>query len=121
MDKIFVSKIDQINDGDCHLLRHGDLEIGVYRRGSDYFAYRNLCVHQGGPACQGITMHKVEEVIRIDKTSAGLRFNKDLEHIVCPWHSFEYDLKTGVCVADKKLKLKKFDVITEEDSVYVLA
>jgi nitrite reductase/ring-hydroxylating ferredoxin subunit len=80
-----------------------------------------LCVHQGGPACEGITMHRVDEIIRPDKTSGGLRFNKEVEHIVCPWHSFEYGLTTGVCAANKKLKLKKYEVITEGDSVYVLA
>jgi nitrite reductase/ring-hydroxylating ferredoxin subunit len=121
MNKIFVSKLSEMKDGACQLVSEGKLEIGVYRRGADFYAYKNLCVHQGGPACQGITMHKVEEVIRVDKTSAGMRFNKDEEHIVCPWHSFEYDIKTGVCVADKKLKLKKFEVVTEGDSVYVLA
>ena len=121
MQKIFVGKLDDLKDGDSRLVREGDLEIGVYRRGANLYAYKNLCVHQGGPACQGITMHKVEELIRPDKTSAGLRFNHDEEHIVCPWHSFEYDLKTGVCVADKKLKLKKYEVVTEENSIYVLA
>ncbi|HEY4316108.1 MAG TPA: Rieske (2Fe-2S) protein [Herbaspirillum sp.] len=121
MNKIFVGKLDDLKDGDSRLVREGDLEIGVYRRGANVYAYKNLCVHQGGPACQGITMHKVEELIRADKTSAGLRFNHDEEHIVCPWHSFEYDLKTGVCVADKKLKLKKYEVVTEEGSIYVLA
>ncbi len=121
MNKIFVGKLNDLKDGDSRLVREGDLEIGVYRRGSDLYAYKNLCVHQGGPACQGITMHKVEEVIRVDKTSAGLRFNHNEEHIVCPWHGFEYDLKTGVCVADKKLKLKKYEVVTEEDSIYVFA
>ena len=121
MKKIFISKLDELKDGDSRLVHDGDLEIGVYRRGSDLYAYKNLCVHQGGPACEGITMHKVEEVIRVDKTSAGLRFNLEEEHIVCPWHSFEYNLKTGVCVADKKLKLKKYEVVTEGDSIYVLA
>lgn len=121
MNKLFVSKLSELKDGACHLVRQDNLEIGVYRRGTDFYAYENLCVHQGGPVCQGITMHKVEELIRPDKTSAGLRFNKEEEHIVCPWHSFEYDIKTGECAANKKLKLKKFEVVTQEDSVYVLA
>jgi nitrite reductase (NADH) small subunit len=120
MNKIFVSKLSEMNDGACLLVRQGDLEIGVYRRGTDLYAYKNLCVHQGGPVCQGITMHKVDELIRMDKTSAGFRFNMEEEHIVCPWHSFEYDITTGECVANRTLKLKKFEVITEEDSVYVL-
>jgi len=121
MNKIFVSKLSDLNEGMCHLVREGELEIGVYRRGENLYAYENLCVHQGGPACQGITMHKVEEVIRPDKTSAGLRFNMDEEHIVCPWHGFEYDIKTGECTAQRSLRLKKYEVVTQGDSVYVIA
>lgn len=121
MNKIFVSAMADLPDGACRLVREGALEIGVYRRGADFFAYENLCVHQGGPVCQGITMHKVEEVLRADMTSAGLRFNKAEEHIVCPWHGYEYDIKTGECAANRRLKLTKFDVVTEGDSVYVLA
>ena len=121
MNKIFVCKTNELQDGDNRLVREGKLEIGVYRRGDDFYAYENMCRHQGGPACEGITMHKVEEVIRSDLTSAGMRFNLEQEHIVCPWHSFEYDLKTGKCVAGNKLRLKKFEVVTQEDSIYVLA
>jgi nitrite reductase/ring-hydroxylating ferredoxin subunit len=121
MKKIFVSKLSDLADGARQLVRDGDLEIGVYRRGAEFVAYRNLCVHQGGPACEGITMHKVIEVIRPDKTSAGLRFDMAEEHIVCPWHGVEYDIKDGACIADRKKKLKKYEVVTEEGSIYVLA
>jgi nitrite reductase/ring-hydroxylating ferredoxin subunit len=121
MKKIFVSKASDLADGARQLVREGDLEIGVYRRGADLVAYRNLCVHQGGPACEGITMHKVIEVLRPDKTSAGLRFDMAQEHIVCPWHGVEYDIKTGACVADQKKKLRKYEVVTEEGNIYVLA
>jgi len=121
MSKIFVSKVADFEDGKCRIVAEGDLEVGVYRRGSDYHAYENMCLHQGGPACEGITMHKVEEILRPDKTYVAQRFNMEQEHIVCPWHGYEYDMKNGECVPDRSRKLKKFQVVTEGDSVYVLA
>ncbi|HUZ34469.1 MAG TPA: hypothetical protein VMV19_20560 [Xanthobacteraceae bacterium] len=33
----------------------------------------------------------------------------------------EYDMKTGECVADRRMKLKKFEVVQKGDEVYVLA
>ena len=121
MKKIFVSKLDELKDGDSRLVHDGDLEIGVYRRGSDLYAYKNLCVHQGGPACEGLTIAKVEERLRPDMTSQGLYFSDTEMHFVCPWHGMEYDMKTGECVSDRKMKLRSYKVLEKGDEVYVVA
>ena len=76
-----------------------------------FYAYENLCLHQGGPACEGLLMHKVEDVLGPDRTWAGQKFSEDEIHFVCPWHGYEYDLKTGECAADRNLKLKSFEVV----------
>ena len=39
---------------------------------------------------------------------------------ICPWHGYEYDMKTGECVSDRKLKLRKYKVVEKGDEVYVL-
>lgn len=119
--KIFVGLVSEFEGNKCRIVREGELEIGVYRRGDAYYAYENLCVHQGGPACEGVTMHQVEEILRPDKTYAGHRFNMAEEHIVCPWHSYEYDMKTGECIPDRSMKLRKFEVTTQGEQIYVLA
>ena len=49
----------------------GAREIGVFHWQGKFYAYENLCVHQGGPACEGIMMHKVEDVIGPDRALAG--------------------------------------------------
>ena len=121
MPEVFVSRIDDFAEGDRRIVFHGGTEIGVFHWQGNYYAYENLCLHQGGPACEGITMHKVEEIIRPDKTYAGQRFNMEQEHIVCPWHGYEYDMKTGECIPDRSIKLRKFEVVTQDDSVYVVA
>ena len=50
----------------------------------------------GGPACQGKMIAKVDEVIAEDRTSKGMAFSKTKMHVVCPWHGFEFDIRTGV-------------------------
>ena len=47
-----------------------------------------------------------------------MTFNHDEMHIVCPWHGWD-DLATGDMVADRKFRLKKYDVVEKEDSIYV--
>ena len=121
MPEIHVAKIAQFPDGERRIVAHGGTEIGVFHWQGKFYAYENLCVHQGGPACEGVMMHKVEDVIAADKTWSGQVFSKEKMHFVCPWHGYEYDLKTGECVGDRKLKLKTFEVVKRGEDVYVVA
>ena len=120
MAEIFVAKNADFKDGEKKLVPHGKYGIGVYRRNGNLYAYLNLCGHQGGPACEGLMMAQVEEVIADDKTYQGMRFNDDDMHIVCPWHGWEYHLKTGEFVANPKIRLRKFEVEERGDEIYVI-
>ena len=57
------------------------------------YAYRNHCLHQGGPACEGIVRGKVVDIYGPDKTFLGQTYDDDEPHIVCPWHGWEYKLQ----------------------------
>ena len=63
----------------------------------------------------------VEERLRPDKTSQGLYFSEKDMNFVCPWHGMEYDMRTGECISNRKMKLKKFQVLEKGDEVYVVA
>jgi nitrite reductase/ring-hydroxylating ferredoxin subunit len=121
MSDVYVADIDDFVDGSRRIIVVEEgLEIGVFHRNGNIVAYENLCAHQGGPACEGLIMHKVEDVILPDKTYKGQRFSETETHFVCPWHGFEYDIATGECAADRTLRLRKFDVVTKEKAVYVV-
>jgi nitrite reductase/ring-hydroxylating ferredoxin subunit len=121
MAEKFVAKASEMTDGDRRIVFVGDHEIGVFRHQGQYYAYSNFCLHQGGPACEGLTIAKVEERLRPDKTSQGLYFSETQMNFVCPWHGMEYDMKTGECISDRKMKLKKYQVLEKGDEVYVVA
>jgi nitrite reductase/ring-hydroxylating ferredoxin subunit len=121
MAEKFVGKASEFKDGDRRIVFLGDVEIGVFRADGQFYAYSNYCLHQGGPACEGLIIAKVEEQIMPDKTSRGLYFSDTETHFVCPWHGYEYDMKTGECVADRRLKLRKYNVIHKGDDLYVVA
>jgi len=119
--EIFVAKVAEFKEGDRKVIIDGKTEIGVYRLKGKLYAYMNLCPHQGGPACEGLLMHKVEEAFAPDRTSLGLRFNENEVHIVCPWHGWEFKIDTGEHAGDPKWKLRKFDVQEKGGDIYVLA
>jgi len=121
MAEQFVGRASEIKDGDRQIVRVGDLEIGVFKDAGQFYAYSNYCLHQGGPACEGLLIAGVEERLQEDKTSLGLFFSESEMHFVCPWHGYEYDMKTGECVSDRRLKLKRFKVVEKSGDIYVIA
>ncbi len=120
MTEQFVGRDSEFEEGGRRIVSVGRHEIGVYKRDGAYVAYSNICVHQGGPACEGLTIAKVEERIMPDKTSRGLYFSATERHIVCPWHGYEYDMRTGEFVGDRRLKLRKYNVVQRGDEIYVV-
>ena len=116
----FVAEASDIKEGDRKVLPVGNTEIGVYRVNGKLYAYGNLCAHQGGPACEGLLMPKVEEVLGPDKTYLRQRFNYDEWHIVCPWHAWEYDVTTGEYVVNRKFRLPRYEVLERDGKIYVL-
>src|SRR6266536_279175 len=59
MAEQFVGKIAEFKDGDRRIIFAGDNEIGIFRHEGQFYAYSNFCLHQGGPACEGLTIAKV--------------------------------------------------------------
>ena len=56
MAEQFVCKAAEFKDGDRRIVRIGQHEIGVFKHKGEIFAYSNYCLHQGGPACEGLTI-----------------------------------------------------------------
>ncbi len=119
MAEHLVAKIADFKDGERQIIRIAQHEIGVFRHEGAFFAYSNFCLHQGGPACEGLTIARVEEKLTEDKKSLGLYFTHDM-NFVCPWHGYEYDMKTGEHVADRRLKLRKYETVQKDGSLYVV-
>jgi nitrite reductase/ring-hydroxylating ferredoxin subunit len=117
---LYVGKASEFGEKDRKIIAQGDLEIGVFHVQGEFYAYENNCVHQGGPVCQGKIMHRVMELLGEDKTSQGLKFSEEDVHIVCPWHGYEYNIKTGRHPGDRNVRLKPYKVKVEGDEVYVV-
>jgi nitrite reductase/ring-hydroxylating ferredoxin subunit len=119
MAELLVCKHGDIAEGGVRIVRDGALEIGVIRHGGHYYAYRNHCPHQGGPACEGLRMPQIKELIDENGVYHGKTYDESDMHIVCPWHGYEFHLSDGVHVADKRIRLQKFKIIERDGDVYV--
>ena len=118
MAEILVCREEEFGSG-CRIVAAGALEIGVFRHGDGYVAYRNLCPHQGGPACEGVIVPRVTVVLDADQSFRRNAFDRDEMQFVCPWHGYEYKLATGECVGDPRVRLRKFKVTERDGQIYV--
>lgn len=111
--------MSDFEDGVRRLVSHGELTIGVFAHEDEFYAYLNLCPHQGGPVCEGVIIDKVETVVNPDGTGNAGRFSDTDTHLVCPWHGVEFDLRSGQCWSDKRLKLRPYEVLIRDGEVFV--
>src|SRR5215472_13940458 len=114
-----VGPANGIPEGGGVLVVADGVEVGVFRVGGELRAYENRCVHQGGPVCTGEIIGRYEQVLNPDRTVSHERFVDEEPRLVCPWHGWEYDLRTGRCAADRRYGLRRFPVTERDGDVYV--
>ena len=88
--KYVVASVDEIPPGQRKLVEVAGREIGVFNIAGDYVAVLNRCPHQGGPLCRGNT-HGFLRPAGVGE----FRYSRAGEILRCPWHGWEFDLRTG--------------------------
>ena len=87
-------------------------EIGVFNIGGDYYALRNTCPHRGAPLCHGRLrpLMVAPGVYQLDR-------EREAEILKCPWHQWEFDVKTGRALYDDTMRVRTYRVAQEGDEV----
>lgn len=114
-----VAAADELTEGGRLIIDVAGLTIGLFRTGGAVLAFRNVCPHQGGPACQGRLISRVREKLDADQRSLGMAFDDSDPHVVCPWHGLEFSLKTGEHVTNPNYALQRFPVEERDGQIYV--
>jgi nitrite reductase/ring-hydroxylating ferredoxin subunit len=117
--RVFVGAGERVPEGGRLVVDVGETTIGIFRTGGKLYAYLNKCAHQGGPVCQGKIIPRVTEVIDKGGESHGFAFDESSLHIVCPWHGFEYDIKTGAHPGRRSARLIAVAVEEAAEGIYV--
>ncbi|NUR92274.1 MAG: Rieske (2Fe-2S) protein [Nonomuraea sp.] len=118
--KVHVGAATAFAEGERKIVEVGGRRVGVFHVDGGFVAYLNICPHQGGPVCEGQFFPRVEAVLGEGGVLVGERSDHGQPHLVCPWHGWEYDLRTGVMVADDGIRLRRYETVIEEGEVYVI-
>ncbi len=109
--KFIVGRSSDVADGGCMIVTAGGREIGVYRLGDGFHALLNRCPHLGGPLCLGQVVTEVFSPVPGD-----VRGNSDRRFVACPWHNWEFDIRTGQSYWNPKLRARTVPVGVEAGS-----
>lgn len=115
--EILVGDAGELVDGKFKIVQQGELKIGVTRlRDGTIRAVRNWCPHKGAAICKGIIGGTWPP-----SAPGDLAFDREGEILVCPWHGFEYDLRTGDELYRKApTRLRFYDVVERDAKIYLL-
>jgi len=90
MPKHVVATTDELPPGTRKLVTIRGREIGIFNVAGDYYALINRCPHEGAALCKGKLVGRMES----DKPGE-YRLTRPGEMLRCPWHGWEFDLRTG--------------------------
>lgn len=93
-----VATTDEIEPGTGKLVRANDLDIAIFNVGGRFCASGAVCPHEGGPLEEGTL---------------------DGDVVICPWHGYDFDLKTGACLVDSDLNVPVYPVKVEGNEIFV--
>ena len=82
----------------------------MFNVGGEYFALANRCPHEGGPLCQGRIVGRWCS----PTGPATIGLTRNGEFLRCPWHGWEFDIRTGQSWCDpKSTRARQFQVTVE--------
>lgn len=73
--------------------------LAIFNVEGTFHAIDNTCLHRGGPLGEG----EVEGDV-----------------VTCPWHGWQYNIKTGSCVNNPAAKIQRYEVKVDGTDVKVL-
>jgi len=102
-----VARVDDLPNGTHKVFRVGGREIGVFNVAGSYYALPSNCLHQNGPLCRGSVSGTIESRAESAWKPTWVR---EGEIIICPWHTMEFDITTGRCLAEPRRRVPTYKV-----------
>jgi nitrite reductase (NADH) small subunit len=115
-----VGQVSDFEAGRRKIVSIRGREVVVFNWRDQFHAFENNCLHMGGPVGEGLLIGKVEAVMDENRRVVHERFSDEVIHLVCPWHGWEYDIKTGSVSGDPRRRLRRYGTVERAGKVYVL-
>jgi nitrite reductase/ring-hydroxylating ferredoxin subunit len=100
--------------GERRMVQLGDHRIGLYRVGDDLHALADRCPHRGAPLCSA---GRIATGIELRDGRPALAQRDAL--VRCPWHKWDFDIASGRCAVDTRLRVRRYAVQVEGDEVVI--
>jgi nitrite reductase (NADH) small subunit len=113
MSLVDVGGVDEFPPDAVRIVVVDEREVGVVSWRGEWFAVRNICPHLGAPLCAG-SMRPFLTQERPD--SADLTVELDRPVIECPWHHWEFDIRSGLSIAGRE-RVKTYSVDIQDGRV----
>jgi nitrite reductase/ring-hydroxylating ferredoxin subunit len=95
---VTVARVEDVPLGTIRSVKAGDEEIALAHCGGGFYAVQGHCLHLEGPLGEGELKGCV---------------------LTCPWHGWQYDVRTGQNEFDLAIQLKTYDVQVEDGELRV--
>jgi nitrite reductase/ring-hydroxylating ferredoxin subunit len=109
MSKHVVAPLREFPPGSRKLVTIEGRPIAVFNIGGELFALLNRCPHQGGSLVDGRLIGLVEA-----PEPGSYCYSRPGEILRCPWHGWEFDVRTGKSWCEpSRIRTKAYDVAIE--------
>lgn len=119
MGEHVVAGADELADGDRIVVQLEGRDVGVFKLDGEYRAYTSWCAHQGGPACEGRLSGTTEATYDRATHEVETNWVREGEILLCPWHGWEFDVRTGAALAREDVRLPACPVEVRDGDVVV--
>jgi 3-phenylpropionate/trans-cinnamate dioxygenase ferredoxin subunit len=107
MSKYVVAGASEIEPGERKIVELEGRKIGVFNVDGEYFALLDQCPHAGAALCSFGTVFGVSDA---EKPDGDISYERN-RAIRCPWHAWEYDIRTGESFFDpRNARVRKYEV-----------
>ena len=93
-----MARVEDLQPGTVTAVQVGDTPIALANCDGRFYAMQGACIHLEGPLGEG----------RLDGCI-----------LTCPWHGWQYDVRTGENEFDRAIQLRTYDVRVEDGEVKV--
>jgi len=107
MAKYVVASVGEIPLNERKIVELEGRRIGIFNIEGEFFALLDQCPHAGAPLCSYGTVFGVSSA----KVPGGTIEYERGRTVRCPWHQWEFDIRTGQSWYDpKNSRVRKYEV-----------
>jgi nitrite reductase/ring-hydroxylating ferredoxin subunit len=110
--RVVLGPVSDFPEGTTRRVEVEGRAIAIFNVDGSFYALRDVCPHQGAPLSKGPVIGSVSA------TAPGCYvYRPEEKRVRCPWHGWEYDLRTGRSSFDpKRSRVRAFAVSVEHGS-----